>query len=223
MSQWSSTQRPDAVASYLNAIDARIPHWLSSRRAALSELADSIDDSISDYQTQGLSTDEAAKKAVRESGSASMIADAFTDVLSAGHARRTVLALLVSGPLIGAVWLIALVPGRPPTMLLAQVPSLAPVILVSLVISILTLLATGPANLRGNWAPQRPPRLAAFACVCACTVDLLMLGTVVLTAVTVPSGLAGYPLIAAVALSVSRLAITQRVARRDLARAPSRH
>lgn len=222
MSQWQSTQRPELVASYLNAIDAGIPRWLRSRREALRELADSIDDAIIDYQTQGLSTDEAATRAVREGGSPSMIADAFTDVLSAGHARRTVLALLVSGPLIGAVWLTALVPGRPPTMLLAQIPSLAPVLLVSIAISVVTLLLTGPANLRPRWAPQRPTLLAAFACACACTADLLMLGTAVTTAVMARGELAGYPLIAAVALSVSRLAITQRVARRDLTGARSR-
>ena len=48
-----------------------------------------------------------------------------------------------------------------------------------------------------------------------------MLSTAVTTAVTLPSDL-GHPLIGAVALSLTRLAITQRVARRDLARAPSR-
>ena len=221
MSQWPSTQRPEPVRSYLVAIDAEIPRWLRSRRAALGELADGLDDAISDYRTQGLSIDEAATRAVSESGPPSMIADAYTDVLSAGHARRTVLTLLVSGPLIGVVWLAALIPGRPPTMLLAQIPPLGPVIFSSIVLSVLTLLVTGPARLRPNWAPRRPPRLAAFACACACLGDLLMLSTAVITAVTLPSDL-GYPLIGAVTLSLTRLAITQRVARRDIAYAPSR-
>jgi hypothetical protein len=222
MSQRPSPQRPEQVTSYLVAIDAGIPRWLRSRRAALEELANGLDDAISDYRTQGLSTEEAAKRAVIESGPPPMIADAFTDVLSAGHARRTVLALLVSGPLIGVVWLAALVPGRPPTMLLAQIPPLGPAIFASIVMSALTLLVTGPARLRPTWAPQRPSRLAAFACTCAVVGDLLLLGTAIITAVTVPGELAAYPLVGAVALSLTRLAITQRVARRDLARAPSR-
>lgn len=222
MSQWPSIQRPEPVMSYLAAIDAGIPRWLRSRRAALGELADGLEDAISEYRTQGLSLDEAVKRAVRESGPPSMIAEAFTDVLSAGHARRTVLALLASGPLIGAVWLAALVPGRPPTMLLAQIPPLGPVIFASIVISVLTLLVTGPARLRPTWALQRPPRLAAFACACAVVGDLLMLGIVIITAVTVPGELASYPLIGAVALSLTRIGFTQRVARRDLARTPSR-
>jgi len=219
MSRWTSTQRPEPVASYLLAVDAGIPRWLRSRRAALLELADGLDDAISHYRTQGLALDEAAERAVSESGPPSMIADAFTDVLTAGHARRTVLALLASGPLIGAAWLAALVPGRPPAMLLAEVPPLGPVILASVIMSTLTLLVTGPSRLRPSWAPQHPHRLAAVACACAVVGDLLMLGTATITAVTVPAELAGYPLIGAVALSVTRLVITQRIARRDLVRA----
>lgn len=221
MSRSPSTERPEPVTSYLVAIDAEIPRWLRSRRAALSELADGLDDAIADYRTQGLSPEDAVQRAVTESGPPSIIADAFTDVLSAGHARRTVLALLVSGPLIGMVWLTALVPGSPPVVLLAQIPPLGPVIFAFVVMSVLTLLVTGSPRLRPEWARQRPSRLAAFACVCACVGDLLMLVTAMITAVMVPSELAGYPMIGAIALSLSRFMITQRVARRDLARAPS--
>ncbi|GAA1817368.1 hypothetical protein [Agromyces neolithicus] len=221
MSRPLSTRHPDPVSSYLVAIDAEIPRWLRSRRAALSELADGLDDAITDYRTQGLSPQEAATRAVSDSGPPSIIADAFTDVLSAGHARRTALALLVTGPLIGVVWLNALVPGSPPTMLLAQILPLGPVILASVVTSVLTLLVTGPARLRPAWAPRRPQRLAAFACACSVVGDLLVLGTTMITALTMPGNMAGYPLIGAVVLTLTRLAITQRVARRDLTRAPS--
>lgn len=223
MSQWHPPQRPEPVTSYLIAIDTGIPRWLRNRRAALDELADGLDDAISDYRTRGLSLDEAAKRAVSESGPPSLIADAFTDVLSARHARRTVLALLVSGPLIGVAWLAALVPGSPPVVLLAQIPPLGPVIFVSIIMSALTLLVTGPASLRPSRPLQRPHRFAALACACAVIGDLLMLGTAIITAVTVPGELAGYPLLGAVALSLTRLVITQRIARRDLARARSRH
>ncbi|WP_448003129.1 hypothetical protein [Agromyces bauzanensis] len=218
----SSLQRPEPVASYLAAVDARIPRWLHSRRAALGELADGLDDAVRDYRTQGLTTHEAALRAVSESGPPAMIADAFTATLSAGHARHTALALLASGPIIGAVRLAALVPGRPPTTLLAQVPALGPVIFASIVSCGLTLLVTGPAKLRPTWARLRPPRLAAFGCACAAAGDVLMLGTAISVVVAVPGELAGHPLIGALALSVARLAIVQRAARRGLIAAPLR-
>lgn len=222
MTRRSPNQRPEPVVSYLAAVEAGIPRWLLSRRAALDELADGLDDAISDYRTQGLTTHEAALRAVRESGPPPVIADAFTATLSAGHARHTVLALLASGPIIGAVWLAALVPGRPPMTLLAQVPPLGPVIVASVVICGLTLLLTGPARLRPSWGRLRPPRLAAIACACAAAGDVLMLGTAMSVAIAVPSELAGYPLIGAAALSVTRLIITQRVAVRELTHAPLR-
>ena len=46
MSTASSPSRPEAVASYLAAINAGIPRWLHRRRAALSELADGLDDAF---------------------------------------------------------------------------------------------------------------------------------------------------------------------------------
>lgn len=222
MSRWPSTGRPEPVTAYLAMINARIPRRFRSRRTALDELGDGLDDAITKYRAEGLSTDEAVQRAVSESGPPSMIADAFTDVLSAGHARRTVLTLLISGPLIGVTWLAAPASGRPSTMFLAQIPPLGPVIFAVIVIGVLTLLVTEAARLRPNLATPRPSRLAAYACACACVGDLLVLGTAVTIAVTTPSQLAGYPLIAAVALSLTRLLITQRVARRDLARGPLR-
>ncbi|WP_448808772.1 hypothetical protein [Agromyces bauzanensis] len=220
MTRRSLIQRPEPVASYLAEVDAGIPRWLHSRRAALDELADGLDDAIIDYRSQGFTTQDAALRAVSESGSPSMIADAFTATLSAGHARHTVLALLATGPIIGAVWLAALVPGRPAITLLAQIPPLGPVILASIIISGLTLLMTGPATLRPTRARPRPPRLAAFACACAATGDVLMLGTAIVAVVSAPREPVGYPLICAVALSMVRLVVTQRVARRGLIHAP---
>jgi hypothetical protein len=219
MSEWSSPSRPEAVTAYLAAINAGIPRWLHRRGAALRELADGLDDAISDLHGRGLSIDEAADRAVTESGPPSVVADAFTATLSAAHARHTALALLVSGPFIGALWLTALVPGMPPVTLLAQIPPLALVIVASIVVSGLTLLITGPARLRPSWIRQPPHRLAAVACACAVIGDLIVLGTATITAVMAPGTAVGYPLAVAVALSVVRLAATQRVARRDLSRA----
>jgi hypothetical protein len=223
MSDWSSPSRPEAVTAYLAAINAGIPLWLHRRRAALRELADGLDDAITDLRGRGLTDDEAANRAVTESGPPSVVADAFTATLSARHARHTTLALLASGPCIGALWLVALVPGQPPTTLLAQIPPLGPVIFASIVISTLTLLATGPARLRPAWIRQPPHRLAALACACAVVGDLLMLGTATISVVTAPSGGAavGLLLSIAVALSMLRIAVTQRVARRDLVRTTS--
>jgi hypothetical protein len=211
--------RPEAVTAYLAAINAEIPRWLRRRRTALLELADGLDDAISDLRGRGLTIDEAANRAIAESGPPAVVADAFTAALSAGHARQTALALLVSGPLIGGLWLATLVPGQPPPTLLAQIPALGPVIFASIVVSALTLLVTGPARLRPAWIRQPPHRLAALACACAVLGDVLVLGTAIVTTVMAPSAVAGWLLGCAVALSSARIVITQRVARRDLVRA----
>jgi hypothetical protein len=218
MSTASSPSRPEAVASYLAAINAGIPRWLHRRRAALRELADGLDDAISDLHGRGLSIDEAADRAVTESGPPSVVADAFTATLSAAHARHTALALLVSGPFIGGFWLATLVPGQPPPTLLAQMPALGPVVLASIVVSALTLLVTGPARLRPAWIRQPPHRLAALACACAVIGDLLVLAMATVTVAMAPSAVTGSLLGFAVALSSARIAVTQRVVRRDLVR-----
>ena len=218
MSTWSPPSRPDAVAAYIAEINADIPGWLHNRGRALRELADGLDDAISDLRARGLTADEAARRAVAESGPPSVVADAFTSSLSAGHARHTALALLASGPFVGVLWLVALVPGRPPATLLMQVPPLGPIVLASIAVGALTLLVTGPARLRPTCIRQPPQRLAALACAGAVMGDLLMLGTATITAVIVPSEALSAPLIIAVAVSLLRVAITQRVARRDLSR-----
>jgi hypothetical protein len=218
MSTASSPSRPEAVTSYIAAINAGIPRWLHHRRAALSELADGLDDAISDLHRRGLTIDEAANRAIAESGPPAMVADAFTTTLSAAHARHTALALLASGPLIGGFWLATLVPGEPPPTLLAQIPALGPVIIAAIVVSALTLLVTGPARLRPAWIRQPPHRLAALACACAVLGDLLVLGTATITAAMAPSAVTGWLLGFAVALSSARIAVTQRVVRRDLVR-----
>jgi hypothetical protein len=219
MSTASSLPRPEAVTSYIAAIDAGIPGWLHNRRAALRELADGLDDAISDLRERGLTIDEATNRAITESGPPSVVADAFTAALSAVHARHTALALLVSGPLIGGFWLATLVPGEPPPTLLAQIPALGPVIIAAIFVSAVTLLVTGPARLRPAWIHQPPHRLVALACAFAVIGDLLVLGTATITAAMAPPSAApAYPLGIAVALSLVRLAATQRVARRDLVR-----
>lgn len=209
-------QRPEPATDYLAAIEAGIPRWLHGRRAAVAELADGLDDAITDYRRQGLTAPEATMQAIRESGPASMIADAFTTTLSAVHARHTALALLASGPLIGVVWLTALAPGRPPTELLMKIPPLGLFILVSVVICAATLLATGPARFRPIWVRRQPSRLAAAACACAVAGDVLLLGSALNTIIVGPGWSPSLPLMCAVALSLTRLAIAQRVARRDL-------
>lgn len=209
-------QRPEPVTLYLSAIEAGVPPWLHGRRAAVAELADGLDDAMTDYQAKGLTAEEAAVRVVGESGPSAMIAEAFTTTLSAGHARHIALALLLSGPLIGIVWLSALAPGRPPIDLLLRIPPLGLFLVASIVVCGMTLLATGPARLRPSWTLGRQRRLAALACVCAVAADALLLGAALNTAVADPSWSISSPLVGAIVLSVARLAITQRVARRDL-------
>jgi hypothetical protein len=216
MSGLQPEQRPEPVMVYLAAIEDGIPPWLHGRRAAVGELADGLDDAMRDYRAKGLTAEEAAMRVVGESGPPAMIADEFTMTLSARHARHTALALLLSGPLIGIVWLFALAPGRPPIDLLLRIPPLGLFLVASIAVCGMTLLATGPARLRPSWTLGRQRRLAALACIFAVAADALLLGAALNTAVADPSWSISSPLVGAIVLSIARLTITQRVARRGL-------
>jgi hypothetical protein len=209
------------LAAYVAEVEARIPGWRRARRSALVELADGLDDAAALYRGLGVNADTAAARAVQECGPSSVVAAEYTRVLATGQARRTAVALLATGPLVGLLWLQALTPGQRPDALLLRVPVLAVLVATALGAGALTVAATGPA---ARWLPGRPsalfhaPRRAtATACAAAAVSDLLILTFATWSVLAQPSGLRWMPGLVAAAASLLRFTITQRIARRDLA------
>jgi hypothetical protein len=212
----SAEATPPAVAEYLRELETLIPSWLHGRRSALAELADGLRDATEHYRSRGMEPDAAAARALRDCGPAPLIASEFAAMLATGHARRTAIALMATGPVVGVLWLMTLVPGQTPDALLMHYPVLGMLVLASVTCALLTILTTGPAI---RWLPPMrlvPRRIAAAACAAAAIGDLLLLIIAAQVALGPAPDIAWMPGLIACVTSVVRLTLTQRVARRDL-------
>jgi hypothetical protein len=204
------------LADYLADVEARMPGRGRGRRFALMELADGLDDAVAHYRVLGMNPDTAAARAVRDCGPPSVVAAEFTTVLATGQARRIALALLLTGPLIGLLWLMTLAPGQGPQALLLRVPLLVVLVVVAVAAGVLTMAATGPAI---RWLPElgrAPRRATATACAAAAVSDIAVITFAIWSALEEPSDVRWMPGLIAVAASLLRFTLTQRIALRDL-------
>lgn len=219
----ASTGTPARVGVYLMEVEARIPGWRRGRHRALAELADGLEDATNHYRHKGLDPEAAAARAVDECGPAQLVASEFAMVLAIRQARLTAVSLLLTGPVVGVLWLTTLAPGRTPDALLLRNPALGGLALAVAVGSLLTVLATGPSP---GWLPAvnvTPQRTAAAACAAAALCDVVVLTTAALSAVGHPARLPLTTGLAAAGASLGRLLLAQRVARRDLRWHPPAH
>ncbi|MQA17388.1 MAG: hypothetical protein GEV09_25750, partial [Pseudonocardiaceae bacterium] len=143
----------DVIEDYLDDISRRLPGPRRARNAAIEELRDGLYEALDTHRARGLGDLGAACQAVAESGSAVLVADAYTPVLADLHARRTSQALIATGPFVGLLWLFALVPGEPPTALLVGLPAVGAAVAIGAVAALLALAVTGRA---GRWLPAAP-------------------------------------------------------------------
>ena len=221
VSREPAARPPVVVARYLREVEAGIPGWRRGRRRVLAELADGLEDATSHYRCRGLDPEAAAASAVEECGPPQLVASQFATVLANRQARSTALTLLLTGPVIGVLWLATLVPGRTPDALLLRDPALGGLALAAGVASLLTVLAAGP---RPGWLPAvalSAQRTAAAACAAAALCDILVLTTAALSAAGHPTGFPLAPGMAAAGASLVRFLLSQRVARRDLRLQPA--
>ena len=203
---------------YVRAVDQLIPPGLRwGRRRMLTELHDGLEDAERHYMQLGIRRGAASQRAVTESGSPAAVAEAFTGQLAATTAKRSTIALLASGPMIGMLWATALIPGRPPTEMLIEFPALAPVIAFSVAFAMLTLLATGPARLRPGRRSVSSRRTAALAWAAAGIGDVVLLVSAAATIATAAASVALVPLCIAACLSLGRAAIARHLATHQFA------
>ena len=204
------------LAGYVADVDARIPGWRRGRRSALRELADGLDDAAAHYRGLGLDAETSAAHAVRDCGPPAVVAAEFTDMLAREQARRTALALLLTGPFIGLLWLMTLTPERGPDALLLRVPILGFLVASAVTAALLALAATGPTI---RWLPDRlraPCKATAAACAAAAAADVVVLTFATWSALEQPSATRWLPGLIATAASLLRFGLTQRVVLRDL-------
>lgn len=107
--------RPPAepgIAAYLDAVGQRLLGPRTCRRAILDELRDGLHEAAATRYQRGVPAAEAVAAALHEFGPPAALAVGFAGELAIARARRTTLAYLATGPLIGLSWLAVIVPTR---------------------------------------------------------------------------------------------------------------
>jgi hypothetical protein len=211
------------LEGYLATLAARLPGPSRTRQAILAELGDGLADATQAYYARGLGPAAAAQAAVAEFGQPPALAAAFAPELAGAQARQTALALIRSGPLIGGLWLGALVASNAApwrhglTGIWLALPAVAVAIAAAGLAALLVVAATGRAS---RWLPTRltlAPAAAAIVGAAAIGVDLVVLGMLTGQAIIQPGTIAWIPVGLAALASLTRLVLASCAARRSLA------
>lgn len=200
------------VDGYLAEVAARLPGPRRTRNAVLTEIRDGLHEAVDGYTAAGMDTVTATRAAVTRFGTPDAVAGAFLPELATAHARRTIAAFVLSGPLVGIWWLLLLDP-RPwstgPLALIAAIPAL-PVIALAIAAAAGTFATTGRLI---RWLPEASPERAlaattaiAVLCLAGDLSVLGVLGTRLATGQATATLLAG----AAATASLVRVAAARR-------------
>jgi hypothetical protein len=215
-----------AVEGYLADVTARLPGPRRGRAAIVAELRSGLLDAADAHRSAGLAPAEAALAAVCEFGDPARVAGGFGAEIAAGQARRVAVALLLTGPLVGALWVvtaavshlgISLTRPWPSSGLNAGLWLVAVAATVTAAGAVLGIATTGRLT---RWLPARPRRapaaaaVAGFGAVGADGLGLLLLAAELALA---PGRLAPLPAGAAAAASLARLLLARRAATSCLA------
>jgi hypothetical protein len=216
----------EILRDWLDALANQLPGPTRARQAILAELHDGLLEAVDSQRGRGLPSARAAQAAVAEFGDPHTVARALAVDLAAAQARRTALAILPSGPLLGSLWLLALVAShrasRPISPWHAHGPwTMFPVLVAALAVgvpaAVLAMAATGRPS---RWLPDRPslaPTAAATAGIAGVAIDLTLLGMLTVQAILGPAQIAWAPVSLAALASLTRLALCGRAAHRCLA------
>jgi hypothetical protein len=207
------------LEAWLEQLGATLPARGRLRTRIVDELRDGLHSAAEHHLEAGNDPVRAAQAAVAEIGDADVVAASFRGELTAHLARRVGLVLLASGPLVGAVWLAALVPPlwppRPADLLSAH-PLYLAVLATAIPAALLAVAATGPLGRSLPLRPMHVPCLAAVAATACAAGDGLLLAALVFGALSATQVLAWQTALLAVAVSMARLAFATWAARRCL-------
>jgi hypothetical protein len=147
------------VDHYLASLARDLPGPRGDRAAALDEVRDGLREAIAGYTARGLPPTLAVRTALAELGSPTTVAEAFAPELATTQARHTLLAFLITGPLVGLWWLLLLAP-QPwpprPGVLWDAIPAL-PLVGGSIAAAVVILATTGSLI---RWLPESTPQRA---------------------------------------------------------------
>jgi hypothetical protein len=195
--------RRSLVDRYLADVARDLPGRPAARAAAMEEVRHGLDEAMAVYTADGATPTVAEETAVAELGPPVTVARAFAPELAIRHARRTLVAFLISGPLVGIWWWRLFAPHRwppSPRSLWAGLPIL-PLVGAAVATAVIVLGTTGSLI---RWLPEATPERAlraatgvAIGCVICDVVVLSMLGArVAATAWHPPVALAALAIIA---------------------------
>jgi hypothetical protein len=216
-----------AVERYLAEVSAGLPGPARAQAGILAELRSGLLDAADAHRSAGVPSAQAAAAAITEFGDPGEIAGGFRAEIAAGQARRVAVLVLVTGPLVGLVWLAEAAAGHPGARLglpwhwagLFPPPGL---LLVAIAVAVTAWGALGGIASTGRltrWLPDRPrraPMAAAVAGLGAVGADALGLTLLAAQLATVPGKLSPALAAAAAAASLARLMFAGRAARRCL-------
>jgi hypothetical protein len=192
----------------------------------MAELRSGLLDAMDAHASAGLAPAEASQTAIREFGDPTLVAHGFTTEIAARLSRRVAVAVLVSGPLVGLLWIITATASHliPPWQLSEFPPGIqAGLVLVAAaagataVSALIGVAATGRLTRWLRVRPGQAPAAAAVAGLSAVWADALGLALLAIQFAVGPGELSPVLATAAAAASIIRLALARRAARRCLA------
>ncbi|MFG2045491.1 permease prefix domain 1-containing protein [Dactylosporangium sp. NPDC048998] len=98
----------DRIDSYLDAVTVVLPAGRRARAAIRAELADGLACAVEARVGRGAAPGAAAAAALAEFGPPAVVARAFARELLAASTHRTGRGLLLGGPLVGLLWVLAM-------------------------------------------------------------------------------------------------------------------
>ena len=218
------------VDGYLAEVTARLPGPARARAGIVAELRSGLLDATDAHRSAGLPPAEAALAAIAEFGDPAQVSAGFRAEIAASQARRAAIALLVTGPLVGLLWIATAAAShlRAGPVLGGHWAAPFPGMGVGIYLVAAAAGVTAWGALAGiaatgrltRWLPTRPrqaPTAAAVAGYGAVSADGLGLILLAAELATIPGKLALLPAIAAAAASLARLLLARRAARRCLA------
>ncbi len=207
--------RTDPIESLLGAIGARLPGPARPREEILAELRDGLLEASEANQRAGLEYDESVQLALRQFGDAPTLAAAFWPEMAAARARRVVLTLFATGPIVAALWASAARsrgPGSETGLFDSRATHLAAALLVAAAVScgVWTIIATGSMAQWLRLAPRAPLLGAAATGGIAVIADLALLSTLSVPLASFSGAIHQLALGAAILASGTRLILTSR-------------
>ncbi len=207
------------LGDYQAALAAGLAGSRRARAAILVEIADGLLEATQAYQTNGLTAQVAAEAAVAEFGDPGDLARLLVAEQAGAAAHRVGLGLVLTGPMVGGVWLVAWMSRsglgwlEQIGALLSRFPVFAVVLGLGVPAAVLAAATgAGPMMRRLALAPRRAAGLAMLAACAAVVGD-----STLLTGVAITRGPAvgwSWPLAVAVAVSLTRLTAAGTAAHR---------